>query len=105
MPNVASAVKLGLYVRLEAKPGREADVEAFLQNAAPLAEREADTIAWFAIKMGPSTFGIFDVFANEAGREAHLAGRIADALMSEAPDLLAESPRIEKIDVVAAKLA
>jgi quinol monooxygenase YgiN len=97
-------VKVGLYVRLKAKPGREAQVESFLKSGLPLAEAEPATTAWFAIKMGPSTFGIFDVFPDDAGRQAHLTGPIAAALMAQAADLLAEAPVIEKIDVLAAKL-
>ena len=95
---------VALYVRLEAKPGREADVENFLKSAVPLVEAEPATTAWFAFRMGPSTFGIFDAFPNEAGRQAHLNGAVAAALMEKAPELLAESPRIEQIDVLADKL-
>ena len=97
-------VKVGLFVRLKAKPGKEAQVESFLRSGLPLAEAEPATTAWFAIKMGPSTFGIFDVFPDDAGRQAHLTGPIAAALMAQAADLLAEAPAIEKIDVLAAKL-
>ena len=97
-------VKVGLFVRLKAKPGKEAQVESFLRSGLPLAEAEPATTAWFAIKMGPSMFGIFDVFPDDAGRQAHLTGPIAAALMAQAADLLAEAPAIEKIDVVAAKL-
>jgi quinol monooxygenase YgiN len=97
-------VKVGLLVRLKAKPGKEAQVESFLRSGLPLAEAEPATTAWFAIKMGPSTFGIFDVFPDDAGRQAHLTGPIAAALMAQAADLLAEAPAIEKIDVLAAKL-
>ena len=97
-------VKVGLYVRLEAKSGKEADVEAFLRSGLALVEQEPGTTAWFAIRMGASTFGIFDVFPDEAGRQAHLAGRVAAALMAKAPELLAKPPNIEKIDVLAAKL-
>ncbi len=104
MAQVAEMVKLALYVRLEAKPGREADVENFLRSGLPLVQAEDGTTAWFAIRMGPSTFGIFDAFTDEAGRQAHLSGRVAAALMAKAPDLLATPPKIEKVDVVAAKL-
>jgi quinol monooxygenase YgiN len=97
-------VKLGLYVRLEAKPGKEKEVEAFLQQGGSMALDEPQTKAWFAIRMGPSTFGIFDVFEDEAGRQAHLTGKIAEALMAKAPDLLAQPPKIEKIDILASKL-
>lgn len=76
-------VKTALYVRLEAKPGRESDVERFLQSGLALVNDEPATTAWFALKMGASSFGIFDAFPDEAGRDAHLAGRVAEALMSE----------------------
>jgi quinol monooxygenase YgiN len=97
-------VKVGLLVRLKAKPGKEAQVESFLRSGLPLAEAEPATTAWFAIKLGPSTFGIFDVFPDDAGRQAHLTGPIAAALMAQAADLLAEAPAIEKIEVLATKL-
>jgi len=97
-------VNVGLFVRLIAKPGKEAEVEAFLNSGLALVEEEPDTIAWFAIRMDHSTFGIFDVFPNEAGRQAHLTGRVAAALMAKAEDLFAQSPVIEQVDVLAAKL-
>jgi quinol monooxygenase YgiN len=97
-------VKLGLYVRLEAKPGKEKEVEAFLQQGGSMVLDEPQTTAWFAIRMAPSTFGIFDVFEDESGRQAHLTGKIAEALMAKAPDLLAQPPKIEKIDIIASKL-
>ena len=97
-------VKLALFVRLEAKPGKEAAVADFLAGALPLANAEARTTAWFALKFGPSTFGVFDAFADESGRQAHLEGPIAAALMANAAALLATPPVIEKIDLLAAKL-
>jgi quinol monooxygenase YgiN len=97
-------VRVGLFVRLEAKAGKEAAVEAFLTSAVSLAQAERATTAWFALRMGPSTFGIFDAFPDEAGRRAHLAGPIAASLLAQASDLLAESPAIEQLDVLAAKL-
>lgn len=97
-------VKKGLWVRLEAKPGKEGDVEKFLSGALPLAEQEPATAAWFALKLGPSTFGVFDVFPDESGRQAHLEGPIAAALMANASALLSQAPSIEKLDVLAAKL-
>jgi len=97
-------VTLALFVRLEAKPGKEAEVERFLKDGLELAEAEPDTKAWFGIRLGPSTFGIFDVFPDEKGRQAHLSGKIAAALMAKAPELLAKPPVIEKVDVLAAKL-
>jgi quinol monooxygenase YgiN len=98
-------VTTGLYVRLEAKPGKEKDVEIFLRNALPLVEVEAFTTAWFAIRMGPTVFGIFDVFPNEAGRQAHLSGKVAAALHDKASELFAHPPSIEKLDILAAKLS
>lgn len=97
-------VTVGLWVMLEAKPGKEAQVAQFLKSAAPLAEAEPETTAWFALQIGPSTFGIFDVFPDDKGRQAHLTGPIAKALMAKAGELLAKAPSIEKIDVLASKL-
>jgi quinol monooxygenase YgiN len=97
-------VTVGLWVRLEAKRGKEAEVEKFLKGGLQLAEGEPATTAWFAIRMGPATFGIFDAFPDEPGRQAHLTGPIAAALMAKAGELLAQPPSIEKIDVIAAKL-
>jgi quinol monooxygenase YgiN len=95
---------LALYVQLEAKPGKEKQLADFLTSALPLVEAERETTAWFAMKMGPSTFGIFDAFLDEKGREAHLSGEVAKALMTKAPELLARIPTIQKIDVLADKL-
>ncbi|EEA03229.1 conserved hypothetical protein [Burkholderia sp. H160] len=97
-------VKLALYVRLEAKPGKEKEVEAFLLGGLPLVEQEPATTAWFALQHGPSTFAIFDVFEDEAGRDAHLNGKVAAALMEKAGELLATPPAIVRVDVLAAKL-
>ncbi|WP_144137506.1 putative quinol monooxygenase [Paraburkholderia sp. BCC1884] len=97
-------VKVALYVRLEAKPGKEQEVEAFLLSGLPLVEEEPATTAWFGLKMGPSTYGIFDAFPDEAGRDAHLNGKVAAALMAKAGELLASPPEIHKVDVLAAKL-
>ena len=97
-------VDVALLVRLEAKPGKEGDVEAFLRGGLAVVQEEPATIAWFAIRLGPSSFGIFDAFPNDAGRQAHLSGRVAAALMARAPELLSEPPLIEKIDILAAKL-
>lgn len=97
-------VTVGLLVRLEAKPGREDEVASFLEGALPLVEQEPATIAWFALRLGPSTFGIFDVFPDDAGRKAHLSGAVAAALIERAPDLFAEPPAIDEVDVLAAKL-
>jgi quinol monooxygenase YgiN len=89
---------------LEAKPGKEKEVESFLKSGRALVDQEPATTAWFAIRLGPSTFGIFDVFADEKGRQAHLSGEVAKALMAKASDLFAKPPAIEKADVLAAKL-
>ena len=97
-------VKVALFVRLEAKPGKEKEVESFLLSGLPIVEAEPATTAWFGIRLGPSTFGIFDAFPDEAGRQAHLTGRVAAALMAKAGELLAAPPSIEKVDVLAAKL-
>src|ERR1700719_1445707 len=99
-----SDVHVALWVKLDAKPGKENEVEQFLHGGLPIVEDEPATIAWFAIKMGPSSFGIFDAFPDDAGRQAHLNGRIAAALMAKAADLLAKAPVIERVDVLAAKL-
>ena len=97
-------VSLGLFVRLEAKPGREKEVAAFLQQGLQMANQEATTELWFGLRLGPSTFAIFDAFADESGRQTHLNGPIAQALFANAPDLLAEPPSIEKTEVLGAKL-
>jgi quinol monooxygenase YgiN len=97
-------VKVGLFVRLEAKPGKESEVAAFLLSGLPIVLEEPATVAWFGIRLGPSTFGIFDAFPDEAGRQAHLTGRVAAALMAKASELLAQPPSIEKVDVLASKL-
>lgn len=97
-------VTKGLIVRLEAKAGKEEDVAAFLRGALPLVEDEPQTVAWFAVKVGASSFAIVDVFPDEEAREAHLGGGVAAALMDKAGELLAEPPEIEHVDVLAAKL-
>jgi quinol monooxygenase YgiN len=97
-------VIIALLVKLEAKPGKEADVESFLRGGLAVVQEEPATTTWYAIKLGPSTFGIFDTFPNEAGRQAHLAGKVAVALMAKAAELFAQPPSIEKVDILAAKL-
>src|SRR5205823_11664602 len=97
-------VKVALFVRLEAKPGKEAEVESFLRGGLPIVEEEPATVAWFGIRLGRTTFGIFDAFPDEAGREAHLSGKVAAALMAKAGELFSTPPVIEKVDVLAAKL-
>lgn len=95
--------KLALLARLEAKPGKEQEVAEFITSALPLAVAETQTIRWFALRLGPATFGIFDTFADESGRQAHLGGEIAKALMSRAPELLAANPTIEQVELLAVK--
>jgi quinol monooxygenase YgiN len=96
-------VKLALLARLEAKPGKEQEVADFIKSALPLAEQEEGTVSWYALQLGPSTFGIFDTFESEEGRQAHLGGEIAKALMAKAPELLAQPPVIEQVDLLAVK--
>jgi quinol monooxygenase YgiN len=96
--------KVALYVPLEAKPGKEKEVAEFLKSALPLVEAEPGTVTWFAIQEGPSSFAIFDTFNDEAGRNAHLGGKVAAALMAKAGELLTKPPAIHKIDILAEKL-
>jgi quinol monooxygenase YgiN len=97
--------KLAIWAQLEAKPGKEKELEVFLKSAQPLAEREAGTVTWYAIKLGAGKYGIFDTFADENGRNAHLNGEIAKALFAKADELLAQAPKIEKPEVLASKTA
>ena len=97
-------VKVGLFVKLHAKPGKEAELGTFLQGALPLANQERGTVLWFALRFDAQTYGIFDAFADDSGRNAHLNGEIAKALMAKAGELLASPPNIEKVDVLAAKM-
>jgi len=101
---MADAVTVALFVRLEAKPGKEAEVEKFLRGGLALVQQEPATTAWFGIRLGPKTFGIFDAFPNDAGRQAHLTGQVAAALMAKAAELFSQPPSIEKVEVLAAKL-
>jgi quinol monooxygenase YgiN len=96
--------KLAIWAELEAKPGKEQEVADFLKSAQPLAEKEPGTITWYAMRLGGAKFGIFDTFAEEAGREAHLTGEIAKALFAKAKELFAKDPQIHKIDLLAAKV-
>jgi quinol monooxygenase YgiN len=98
MPTVA------LFARLEAKPGKERDVAKFLDTGLALANQEATTPIWFALRLSATTFAIFDAFADEHGRQAHLHGSIAKALVAQAPDLFSVPPAIERLDVLGAKL-
>lgn len=95
--------KLAILALLEAKAGKEKALEEFLKSALPLAQQEAGTTSWYALKLGPGRFGIFDTFKDEAGRNAHLTGPIAKALFAKADELLAKSPQIEKIELLAVK--
>jgi quinol monooxygenase YgiN len=97
--------KAALLVRLEAKPGKEKDVMAFLEAGLALANQEATTPLWLALRLGPTTFGVFDAFTDESGRQAHLSGPIAQALMAKAPELFDKPPVIEAADVLGAKLS
>ncbi len=97
-------VKVGLLVRLIAKPGKEQVVAEFLSGALPLARAEPDTITWYALRISNNEFAIVDTFPSDKGRQAHLNGPIAAALMANAADLLAEPPRIEQVDVLASKI-
>jgi quinol monooxygenase YgiN len=96
-------VRTGLFVRLHAKPGQENALAQLLESGLSIVREEAATVHWFAVRFDARTFGIFDTFDDDPGRQAHLAGRLAAALMEKAPELLAESPKIEPIDVLAAK--
>jgi quinol monooxygenase YgiN len=96
-------VKVALFVRLEAKPGKEQEVADFLRGGLAIVQGEPATIHWYALQMGPSTFGIFDTFPDEAGRQAHLNGKVAAALMAKAGDLFSQPPSIEKVDLLAVK--
>ena len=98
-------LSLGLFVRLEAKPGKEEDVAAFLMQGLQMANQESATPLWFALRLGPSTFAVFDAFHNESGREGHLNGPIAKALMANAPNLLAAPPSIERTEILGAKVS
>ena len=97
-------ITVGIFVRLEAKPGKEEELASFLMQGLELANREATTPLWFALQLGGGSFAIFDAFADETGRQAHLNGPIARALMEHAPALLAEPPSIQQLDVMGAKL-
>ena len=100
---VNTQLKQALFVRLEAKPGKEQDVIAFLQTALDMAQREERTPLWFALRLSQTTFGVFDAFYDDAARQAHLSGPIAQALMAHAEELFAKPPSIEPIDVLGVK--
>jgi quinol monooxygenase YgiN len=95
---------VGLFVRLEAKPGKEREVADFLRSGLSIVQDEPATQTWYAVRMGPTTFGIFDTFPDDAGRQAHLAGRVAAALKARADELFARPPAIERVDILAEKI-
>lgn len=101
---VPTMAKLAIWAEVEAKPGKEQAVADFLKSAQALAEREQGTITWYAVKLGGANFGIFDTFADEKGRDAHLNGEIAKALFAKAQELLVREPKVHKIDILAAKI-
>ncbi|MGH2556086.1 MAG: putative quinol monooxygenase [Actinomycetota bacterium] len=96
-------VKVGILARMETKPGKENEVAAFLEGALSLVQEEPDTVTWYAIRIGPSEFGIFDTFENDTGRQAHLSGKVAEALMANAEELFVGPPDIRQVDVLASK--
>jgi quinol monooxygenase YgiN len=97
-------VTVGLWVPLEAKPEKVDAVRQFLEGGRAIVNEEPATTAWFAVQLGPTSFAIFDVFPDDAGRRAHLAGKVAAARMAQAPDLFATPPQINQLDVIAEKL-
>lgn len=96
--------KFGLLVTLEAKPGKENEVDQFLRSALPLVQQEPGTVSWYAVRMGSSKFGIFDTFNDEAGKNAHLSGKVAEALFAKAAELFSQAPKIEELDILTEKL-
>ena len=96
--------KLAIWAQLTAKPGKEQEVEKFLKSAQPLAERESATVTWYAVRMAPGSYGIFDTFTDDSGRNAHLNGEIAKALFAKATELFKDPPEIHKLEVLAAKV-
>jgi quinol monooxygenase YgiN len=95
--------KLALYVALKAKPGKESDIEAFLKQGAEMSKAETGTVTWYGIKEGPGSYAVFDTFNDEAGRDAHLSGDIAKALMAKADELFSNKLEIHKIQIIADK--
>ena len=98
-------LKSAVFVRLEAKPGKEKEVEQFLKSGLAIVQGEMGTVTWYAVKLGPTSYGIFDTFADEAGRQAHLSGEVAKALTAKATELFTKAPTIEKADILASKMA
>ncbi|SDP18239.1 putative quinol monooxygenase [Actinacidiphila guanduensis] len=97
-------VKVGLYVYVEAKPGKEDEVADFLRSGLDLVQEEPDTVAWFAVRLSATGFAIFDVFPTDSARQTHLSGQLGKALMDRAGDLFSQPPSIERLDVLAHKL-
>jgi len=95
--------KQALWVMLKAKPGKEQEIEVFLNQGASLANDEPETVTWYGVKLGPGMYGVFDTFNDEAGRDAHLTGEIAKALMAKAPDLFSNEIKIERMEILASK--
>lgn len=95
--------KQAIWVMLKAKPGKESEVEAFLKQGATMSHNEPRTVTWYGVRMGPGTYGVFDTFNDEAGRDAHMQGDIAKALMSKAPDLFSNDLKIETMEILASK--
>ena len=95
--------KLAIWAQMEAKPGKEGEVEEFLRAGKALVEKEPGTISWYAVKTGPSKYAIFDTFGDEKGREAHMAGEVAKALFAKAKELFTKEPEVNKLDVLAVK--
>jgi quinol monooxygenase YgiN len=95
--------RVAIWAVIESKPGKEDEVEAFLKSAQALAQREPETTSWYAVRIGPSKFGIFDTFPDERGQVAHLTGEIAKALAAKAPELFAKEPEIHRLSILAAK--
>jgi quinol monooxygenase YgiN len=93
--------RLAILVTLQAKPGKEQAVEAFLKSALPLVQSEPGTISWYALRVGPSRFAIFDTFADQDSRKAHLSGAVAAALLASADDLFTLAPAIEQPEILA----
>jgi quinol monooxygenase YgiN len=96
-------IKLAFFARLEAKPGKEEEVAKFLELALDMAKKETTTITWYALRLSKSTFGVFDTFNDESGRQAHLNGPIGQALMAKAPELFSSPPAIDPIEVLGSK--
>jgi quinol monooxygenase YgiN len=103
-PADSTVVRTALWVRLEARAGQEEALARFLEGGLDLVREEPATVSWYALRLAPGTFAIFDTFPDAAGREAHLAGRVAEALMARAPELLARPPAIEPAEIIAAML-